>query len=500
MAKSLFWSGIGRQTRRHPSHVSRYDAIVVGSGPNGLAAAIVLATAGLSVLVRESSRTVGGGMRSLDLTLPGFLHDVCSAIHPMAAASPFFKSLPLADHGLEWIHSPASLAHPFDDAPPALLARSIEATAATLPGDESSYARLMRPIVRDWERIVPEILSPAMHVPSAPIALARFGLRALWPSKLLTRAVFRGGRARALFAGLAAHSIVALDQLGTSAIGLVMGATGHVGGWPIPRGGSQRIADALAGHFRSLGGTIETEAPVNSVDALPPAAAVLLDVTPRQVLRIAASRLSPKYLRRLSRFSYGPGVFKIDWALSGTIPWKHPECRTAATLHLGAEVEEIEASESAAWRRQTPPIPFVLLAQPSVFDSTRAPTGKHTGWAYCHMPNGSTSDMTEHVEAQVERFAPGFRDLILARHAKTAAQLEHFNANLVGGDIAGGANDLTQLLFRPVVALDPYRTPAKGLYLCSASTPPGGGVHGMCGYHAAQSALKHSFGMAHRAG
>ncbi len=479
--------------------MSQYDAIVVGSGPNGLSAAIELARAGLSVLVREANESIGGGARSLELTLPGFLHDVCSAIHPLGIASPFFRSLPLAKHGLEWIQPPLPLVHPLDDGPPAILERGVEdrgveATAAGLNPDSSAYRKLMGPLVRHWEQLIPEIMGPPLHVPSSPIALARFGVRALWPAAALTKVAFRGGRARALFDGLAAHSLVALEKPGTSAIALVLAAAAHTGGWPLPRGGSQQITAALASYFRSLGGTIETNAPVESLESLPPARAVLLDVTPRQAAQIASNRLSRQYLRTLSRFRYGPGVFKIDWALSGPIPWRDPECARTATLHLGGGAEEIEAGESAVWNGGYAEKPLVLLAQPSLFDAGRAPAGLHTGWAYCHVPNGSTRDMSGMIEAQVERFAPGFRDLVMARDTKNTAQLERSNANLVGGDIAGGANNLWQLIVRPVLAFDPYRTPAKGLYLCSASTPPGGGVHGMCGYHAARSALKHTFG------
>jgi phytoene dehydrogenase-like protein len=446
------------------------------------------------VLVREAQQTIGGGTRSLELTVPGFLHDLCSAIHPMAAASPFFRSLPLADHGLDWIQPPLPLVHPFDDSPPAVLDRRVDQTGSTIHPDASAYQRLLAPLVRSWDRLVPEILAPPLHMPSAPIALARFGLDAMRPATHLARARFKGGRAQALFAGLAAHSIVPLDRLGTSAIGLVMGAAGHAGGWPVPRGGSQQIANALASYLRSLGGIIETNAPVDCVDDLPVARAVLLDLTPRQVIRVAGPHLPEKYRRSLSRFTYGPGIFKIDWALAAPIPWTYPECYRTATLHLGGSLEEIQQGEAEAWTGTHSDKPFVLLAQPSLFDPARSPEGRHTAWAYCHVPNGSTTDMTETIEAQVERFAPGFHDVIIARSTKNTAQLEQSNANLVGGDIAGGANDLQQLLFRPVPALDPYRTPMKGLYICSASTPPGGGVHGMCGYHAARSALKNTFG------
>jgi phytoene dehydrogenase-like protein len=471
-----------------------YDAIVVGSGPNGLSAAIVLAQAGLSVLVRETETTIGGGTRSMELTLPGFVHDVCSAIHPMGAASPFFRSLPLSAHGLEWIHPPLPLVHPFDDAPPAVLDRSVDATGASVNPDESRYRRLLGPLVRNWDKLVHDILAPTVHLPAAPVSLARFGLHALMPATRLARSAFRGFRAQALFAGLAAHSIVPLDRAGTSAIGLVMAAAGHTAGWPLPRGGSQCIANALASYLRTLGGVIETNAPVESLASLPAARAVLFDVSPRQLVRIAGSRLRSAYRTRLSRFRYGPRIFKIDWALSAPIPWKYPECHRTATLHLGGRMEQIQAGESEVWNGVHPQKPFVLLAQPSLFDPERAPAGRHTAWAYCHVPNGSTTDMAEIIEAQVERFAPGFRDTIIAKSTKNTEQLERSNANLIGGDIAGGANDLRQLLFRPLPAVDPYWTSTPGLYICSASAPPGGGVHGMCGYHAARSTLKNTFG------
>ncbi len=471
-----------------------YDAIVVGSGPNGLSAAIVLARAGLSVLVREVNATIGGGARSAELTLPGFVHDICSAIHPWAIASPLFRSLPLAAHGLEWIQPPLPLVHPLENLPPAILDRSVELTAASLDPDGAAYRRLMAPLVRHWDQLLPEILGPILHIPSRPVVLARFGLRALWPAAGLADVVFRGSRARALFAGLAAHSMVGLDRPATAAFGLALAAAGHAGGWPLPRGGSQQITQALASYFRSLGGTVETGAPVETLESLPPARAVMLDLTPRQVIRVASQRLPENYKRRLSRFAYGPGIFKIDWALAGKIPWTDSECERSATVHLGSSAEEIEAGESAVWNGRPAEKIFVLLAQPSLFDATRAPAGGHTGWAYCHVPNGSTEDMTEAIEAKVERFAPGFRDLILARHTKNTVQLERSNANLVGGDIGGGANNLWGLVGRPVLSFDPYRTPAQGIYICSASTPPGAAVHGMCGYHAALSALKHTFG------
>jgi phytoene dehydrogenase-like protein len=474
--------------------MTQYDAVVVGAGPNGLAAAIVLARAGLSVLVREANSTIGGGARTIELTLPGYLHDVGSAVHPMAAASPFFRSLPLAEHGLEWIQPPLPLVHPFDYLPSALLERSVIDTAANLGSDGAAYLRLFRTFVDHWDRLAPEVLAPILHLPSHPILLARFGIRALCPADFLAKTVFRGQRARGLLAGLAAHSIVPLEKPAASAIGLVMALTGHAVGWPFPRGGSQQISSALASYLQSIGGAIETNAPVTYLDELPKARATLLDLTPSQVIRVAAKHLPEAYKRGLSRYSYGPAIFKIDWALAGPIPWTDPDCRRTATLHLGSTLEEISNSERDAWEGRYSEKPYVLLAQQSLFDPSRAPAGRHTGWAYCHVPHGSNCDRSAVIEAQVERYALGFRDLILARHTSNATQLETSNANLVGGDIAGGANNLWQLLARPVLAVDPYRTPVKGLYLCSSSTPPGGGVHGMCGYHAATSALKHTFG------
>jgi phytoene dehydrogenase-like protein len=475
--------------------LSNYDAIIVGSGPNGLSTAIVLAQAGLSVLVREANSTIGGGARTLELTLPGFHHDIGSAVHPMAAASPFFQSLPLQEHGLEWIQPPLPLVHPLDSGSPAVLERSIEATGKTISPDSTAYRRLIEPLVRDWKLLIPEILSPPIHIPSHPFAMGRFGLRALLPGATLNKLAFKGDRAKALFAGLACHSIVPLDTLGSSAIGLVMAMSGHVAGWPIPRGGSQQITNALASYLRSLGGVIEIDAAVDSLESLPPATAVLFDLTPRQIARIAGRRLPAGYVKSLNNFVYGPGIFKIDWALSEPVPWTSCECSRTATLHLGGLADEIMVGERDSWNGEIPTKPFTLFAQQSLFDSSRAPQNRHTGWAYCHVPNGSTADMTDAIEDQVERFAPGFRDVILARSTRNTAQMEISNANLIGGDIGGGANNLAQLLIRPTLSLDPYRTPGDGIYLCSSSTPPGGGVHGMCGYHAARSALKHTFGI-----
>ena len=471
-----------------PRRSTQYDAVVVGSGPNGLAAAITLARAGRAVLVLEAAPTVGGGTRSVALTLPGFTHDICSAVHPLGIGSPFFQSLPLHEYGLEWIHPPAPLAHPFDDGTAALLQRSVRATGATLGEDDDAYWRLMAPLVRNWEKIAATTHAP-LRFPHHPVALARFGLRAIWPAHMLAEACFRGERARALFAGMAGHAILPLERAPSAAAGLVLGALGHAYGWPIARGGSQRIADAMAAYLRALGGEIRTGERVDSLAQLPPTRAILFDITPRQLLRIAGERLPPSYQRALGRYRYGPGVFKLDWALDGPIPWRAPECTQAATVHLGGTLAEIAAAERAAWQGQQATRPFVLLVQPSLFDATRASTGKHTAWAYCHVPHGAVYDMTERIEAQVERFAPGFRDRILARSALGPAAMEAHNANYIGGDINGGVQDFLQLYTRPTLSFTPYRTAAKGIYLCSSSTPPGGGVHGLCGYFAAQTAL-----------
>ncbi|HEX7050536.1 MAG TPA: NAD(P)/FAD-dependent oxidoreductase [Longimicrobiales bacterium] len=466
------------------------DALIVGSGPNGLAAAIRLAQSGRHVRVLEACPVAGGGTRSAELTLPGFLHDICSAVHPLAAASPFFRTLPLAEYGLEWVHPPAPLAHPFDDGTAAVLERSITETAHTLDAtDTKTYVRLVAPFVAHWERLFDEILAP-LHRPAHPFLLARFGLRGLRSAEGLARSMFAGERARGLFAGLAAHSLAPLDAPPTAAFGLVLAVAAHAVGWPFARGGSQRIADALLAYLHTLGAEVITDAPVHHLDELPATRHVLLDVTPRQLLRIAGARFRAAYRRRLEAFRYGPGVFKIDWALAGPIPWTARACTRAGTIHLGGTFAEVAAAEAAAWNGKHSERPFVLLAQPSLVDPTRAPDGRHTAWAYCHVPHGSTTDMTAAIEAQVERFAPGFRDLILARSTMNTASLESHDANLVGGDIAGGANTLLQTFFRPVARRVPYATPVPGLYLCSASTPPGGGVHGMCGYHAAGAALR----------
>ena len=468
---------------------ARYDAVVVGAGPNGLAAAITLARAGRSVLVREAQETIGGGCRSSELTLPGFVHDVCSAIHPLAAASPFFRSLPLAQHGLEFVEPPAPLAHPLDDGSAVVVERSLDETARRLGADGAAYRRLLGASTSAWPDLESDMLGPLLRVPRHPVRLARFGLDALRPARSLAERSFEGEAARAMFAGVSAHSILRLEQPASASFGLVLLTLAHVAGWPFPRGGSQRIVDALVAYLRSLGGAIETGAPVSSLRELPPARDVLLDLTPRQVLAVAGDRLPPRYRRALRRYRYGPAAFKVDYALAAPVPWTAADCGRAATVHVGGTLDEISASERAVWRGAPPERPFVLVAQQSLFDPTRAPEGKHTLWAYCHVPNGSTFDMTERIEQQLERFAPGFRDVVLARAVRTPAENERENANLVGGDINGGVQDLRQLLARPVLRPAPYRTPLRGVYVCSASTPPGGGVHGMCGYNAARLAL-----------
>jgi phytoene dehydrogenase-like protein len=469
----------------------RYDAVVIGSGPNGLSAAIELARAGRSVIVYESRDTIGGGARTAELTLPGFRHDVCSAIHPMAAASPFFQSLPLGEHGLEWIHPDIPLAHPLDDGTAALLERSIEKTAQTLGPDASHYARWIRPFVAHWEWLARDAMRP-LGLPRHPLLLARFGLRAIRPAAGLARSSFRGELARALFAGLAGHSVLPLEKPASAAIGLMLAVAGHASGWPMPRGGAQAISDALASYLKSLGGIIETGVRVSSIRELPTTGPVLFDTGPRQLLEIARQELPVGYQRRLEKYRYGFGVFKLDWALDGPIPWKSEACRSAGTIHLGGTLDEIAESERVVAAGQHAERPYVLVCQQSLFDSSRAPAGKHTGWAYCHVPNGSTADRSEAIENQMERFAPGFRDLVLARHSINSQWLESYNANCVGGDVTGGATDLGQLFFRPTLRAVPYRTPNPRILLCSASTPPGGGVHGLCGYYAARAALKSS--------
>lgn len=468
-----------------------YDAVVVGSGPNGLSAAITLQQAGLSVLVLEGKDKIGGGLRSAELTLPGFVHDICSAIHPMAANSPFLKTLPLDAHGLKYLYPPVAAAHPLDGGRAALLMHSVAETAQSLGEDAEAYRALIQPLIELWPNIDTDLLGP-LSIPKHPIDFAQFGLKALPPATLLAR-LFKTDEARGLWAGMAAHSIQPLANLATSAIGLVLMVAAHRVDWPLPMGGSAAIAQALASYFTSLGGKIETGVMVKNLAQLPSAKAVLFDLTPKQLLAIAGERFSRLYQWQLSHYRYGMGVFKIDWALDGPIPFTAPGCRQAGTVHLGNTFEEIVESERLTARGQHPERPFVLLAQQSLFDSTRAPAGKHTAWAYCHVPNGSTVDRTEAIEKQVERYAPGFQDRILGRHTMNTVEIQAYNPNYVGGDINGGVIDITQLYSRPAVRWSPYQTSAKGLYICSSSTPPGGGVHGMCGYHAAKRALKDLF-------
>jgi phytoene dehydrogenase-like protein len=469
-----------------------HDATIIGAGPNGLAAAVALAREGLSVLVLEANETIGGGARTMELTLPGFRHDVCSAIHPMGLVSPFFRTLPLAGHGLEWCYSPAAIAHPLDDGTAASIEQSLDATARTLGSDGDAWRRLMEPFATNADLLWDEILKPISPIPRHPFLLARFGLLGLQPALRLAKR-FRTDAARALFGGCAAHSFVPLEWLGSASFGIVLALSGHAVGWPAAKGGSESIIRALASYLRSLGGEIRTGVRVRSLKDVPPSRAVLFDVTPRQLAAIAGDELPARYVRKLRRFRYGPGVFKVDWALDGPIPWAAEECHRAATVHVGGTIEQIAEHEAAIWRGRVTETPFVLVAQQSEFDSTRAPEGKRTGWAYCHVPNGSTADMTEIIERQIERFAPGFRQRILARHSFNTAQYEEHDANFVGGDIAGGANNLMQFLARPFPSRDPYATPNPRLFLCSSSTPPGGGVHGMCGYNAARSAFRRVF-------
>ena len=465
----------------------RVDAVVIGSGPNGLAAAIVIAQTGRKVIVFEAEPTIGGGARSAELTLPGFTHDICSAVHPSAVASPFFQSLPLAKYGLEWIEPPVMLAHPFDDGSAAVVYRSLERTATNLGRDAHAYERLMRPLVDGWPRLQTSILGP-LRWPQHPVALARFGLHAFRSARGLAEGSFETKSARGLFAGLAAHAMLPLDQMLTAGVGLVLGALAHIAGWAVPRGGSQSITDALTAHLRALGGEVVTGSRITSLDRLPPARAVLCDLSPKPFLAIAGHRLPRWYRRKLERYRYGMAAFKVDWALAGPVPWRAPECAAAGTVHLGGPLEEIVASERDAWSGRHTDRPFILVAQPSLFDSSRAPGGKHTLWTYCHVPNGSTADMLPAIERQIERFAPGFRARVVARTVATPADIERRNANFVGGDIGSGTNDIWQFFTRPTRRW--YSTPVRGLYLCSASTPPGVGVHGMCGYFAAQRALR----------
>ena len=462
------------------------DAIVIGSGPNGLAAAIALAQAGWKVTVFEAEATIGGGSRSAELTLPGFVHDVCSAVHATAAASPFLRTLPLARYGVEFIDPPAAIAHPFDDGTAAIVERSVERTAAALGRDGEAYAQVYGGLQRNWPQLEASVLGP-LQWPRHPFALAAFGLRALRSADGFARSTFADERTRALFGATAAHGLVPLDQPLTAGFGLVLGAMAHIVGWVIPRGGAQKLTDALVAFLRTLGGEVIANHRVASLEEMPPARAILCDLSPGPFLKIAGSRLPASYRRSLERYRYGMGVFKVDWALDGPIPWRATECAKASTVHVCGTMAELMQSERQAWSGTPPERPFVLVVQPTLFDPSRAPAGKHTAWAYCHVPGGSTVNMLPRIEAQLERFAPGFRDRILARSVMSPAEIEGHNANYVGGDIGSGVADLRQFFTRPTWRT--YSTPVRGLYLCSAATPPGVGVHGMCGYFAAQRAL-----------
>ena len=470
---------------------TQYDAVVIGAGPNGLAAAVTLAQQGRSVVLFEAADTIGGGTRTAELTIPGFRHDVCSAIHPLGLASPFFRALPLDRHGLKWIQPNAPLAHPLDDGTAVLISRDMQTTVDGLGSDGAAYQRMLSPFVENWQALLNEILGP-LRPPRHPILMARFGLLAVRSARSLASARFKSERARALFAGLGGHSMMPLDSMLTSAFGIMLGALAHAVGWPMAAGGSQSIPEALADYLDSLGVEIITGRRIESLDDLPKASAIMLNTAPNQLSQIAGNQLPARYLRQLKRYRYGPGVFKVDWALDGPIPWTASQCKEAGTVHVGGTMDEIVAAEGDVGRGDHPERPFIILAQQSLFDSSRAPEGKHTAWGYCHVPNGSSVDMTDRIEAQIERFAPGFRDRILGRHTRNSVEMEAYNANYVGGDINAGIQDLRQVFTRPLPRLSPYTTPLRDLYLCSSATPPGGGVHGMCGFHAARVALKHS--------
>ncbi|MFW5973074.1 MAG: phytoene desaturase family protein [Bacteroidota bacterium] len=468
----------------------KYDAVVVGAGPNGLSAAVRIAQEGRSVLLIEANEQVGGAARSAHMTLPGFLHDVGSAVHPLALGSPFLSSLPLGRHGLEWLHPGIQVGHPLDGGRASLLVRDIDETARRLGADASRYRRLMVPLVAAWPKLREDILTPMMTLPAHPGSLLRFGVAALLPASILAHVQFRTEETHALFAGIAAHSGLPFHAPFSSAVGVLLSLLGHAVGWPIPAGGAQAISNALAAHLAELGGEIRTSTRVQALSELPSARAVLLDITPRQLLRMAGGQLNVRYRRALERYRYGPASFKVDFALDGPIPWAARELTAAGTIHLGGSLREIAEAEAEVAAGRHPARPYVLLVQPSLFDPSRAPVGKHTAWAYCHVPLGSDVDMTASVVDQIERFAPGFRDRILALESTSPSQLEAMDANLVEGDIMGGSGDLWQTIARPILSPAPYRTPIDGVYLCSSSTPPGPGVHGMCGYNAAELALR----------
>ena len=467
-----------------------YDAVVIGSGPNGLAAAITLARAGLAVLVVEASETIGGGTRTMELTLPGFLHDVCSAVHPFGVASPFFRDLPLEAQGLEWVFPQAPLAQTFADGMASLVWRSLERTAEGFGLDREAYLGLFQPWLNSWQPLLAETLGPFPLLPRRPLLLARFGWLAVRSASRLARATFQTERARTVFTGIAAHAMLPLDKPLTASFGLMLGLLAHAVGWPVARGGSQSISQAMGKVLVGLGGELRTNFPIAQWEDIPATRSIFFDLTPRQIMAIAGDRFPSGYRRKLMRYRYGMGVFKMDWAMNEPIPWSSADLHLAGTIHIGGGLEEIEASERAVGKGYVTEKPFVLLNQPSLIDPSRAPNGKHIAWAYCHVPNGSDVDMTEQIEAQIERFAPGFRDCILARHTISPLEMEAYNPNYVGGDINGGVQDLRQFFARPVASLNPYETPLDDVYICSSATPTGGGVHGMCGYRAAQAMLK----------
>lgn len=502
MAKSLIDGRIGIETSGDGARGSadtrmftrsEYDAVVVGSGPNGLAAAITLLQAGKSVLVIEKDEVPGGGARSQALTLPGFIHDSCAAVMPLGVASPLFAGLPLNEYGLEWIHSPGVVAHPFEGGGAVMMDRTLECFAERLQVDGEAYRAMIEPILRDWDRFRKDLLGALPLPPEAPFTYARFAVNALLPATWLAKSRFKTKAARGFFAGMAAHSMLDLGAPASGAVGMVVSLIGHACGWPFPRGGAAAFSGALIGYIKKLGGEIHTGCEIRRVQDLPVHRAAIFNVSPRSLVGILGDRLPWSYRRQLEHYRYGVGVCKVDYALEGPVPWQAEECRRAATVHIGPTLEEIHRSEHDATHGRHAETPFVLAAQPSLFDPTRAPEGKHTLWAYCHVPNGSDVDMSSRIEAQIERFAPGFRDLVLAKHVRTAVQMEAYNPNYVGGDINTGMQNIRQLFTRPAVRLNPYTTPVKGIYLCSSATPPGGGVHGMSGYYAAQAALKRSF-------
>jgi phytoene dehydrogenase-like protein len=471
-----------------------YDAVIVGSGPNGLSAGIRLAQEGLKVLILEAKETIGGGTRTKELTEPGFYHDICSAVHPTAAGSPFFKTLSLEKFGLKFIQPDLPYVHPLDGGEAAVAYRSVEKTAENLGVDSKSYTRLFQKFTDDWDYLSEDVLG-TLRIPKHPLLMAKFGCYGIFSAKMLSNSLFKTAKAKALFAGCAAHSILPLEKSFTASFGLVLGVSAHSVGWPIAKGGSSAITNALAGLFTSLGGTIETGHNVTSLNELPASKVILFDLTPKQIAAIAGNKLPDNYRDQLESYTYGPGVFKVDWALSEPVPWTNKEAQKAGTLHLGGTLEELVLSEKEVWEGKHPQNPYVLVSQPSLFDESRAPKGKHTLWAYCHVPNGAETDMTGIIENQIERFAPGFKNTIISKHTMNSSEMQSYNSNYIGGDINGGAQFIKQMLGRPVLNWNPYKIPSEGLYICSSSTPPGGGVHGMSGFHAAVSVLKNEFGI-----